>query len=270
MGMLDGKRALVTGVGPGLGTEVALALAREGADVALVARSERVTPEVAAQIEAMGRRAPVIVANIADGEDVARMVSEVGEVFDGRVDILINSAFRSGDFTTFADADLDKWRKITEVNLWGGLAVTQKMLPLLDAAVDEFDDARIVMVNTMSIQHIQSGSGAYVASKGGLAGATQVMARELGPRGIRVNSVHPGYIYGDSVRIYFEMQAEARGEGITPEDVYAEVASETALGYLPTPVEIAGTVVFLASPMARPSTGAAIPVNCGHWIPGLA
>ena len=133
MGMLDGKRALVTGVGPGLGTEVALALAREGADVALVARSERVTPEVAAQIEAMGRRAPVIVANIADGEDVARMVSEVGEVFDGRVDILINSAFRSGDFTTFADADLDKWRKITEVNLWGGLAVTQKMLPLLES-----------------------------------------------------------------------------------------------------------------------------------------
>ena len=208
-------------------------------------------------------------ANIIEPEDVSRMVDEVGEAFEGRVDILVNSAFRSGDFTSFADADLKKWRKITEVNLWGGLSVTQAMLPLLDAAVDESDDARVVMINTMSIQHIQSGSGAYVASKGGLAGATQVLSRELGPRGIRVNSVHPGYIYGDSVRMYFEMQAESRGDGVTPEDVYAEVASETALGYLPTPVEIAGTVVFLSSPLAKPITGAAIPVNCGHWIPGL-
>ena len=73
MGMLDGKRAVVTGVGPGLGTEMALGLAREGADVALVARSERVTPEVAAQIEAMGRRAPVVSANIVEPDDVARM-----------------------------------------------------------------------------------------------------------------------------------------------------------------------------------------------------
>ncbi len=269
MGMLDGKRAVVTGVGPGLGTEMALGLAREGADVALVARSERVTPEVAAQIEAMGRRAPVVSANIVEPDDVARMVEEVGEAFDGRVDVLVNSAFRSGDFTSFADADLDRWRKITEVNLWGGLSVTQAMLPLLDRAVDEFDDARVIMVNTMSIQRIQAGSGAYAASKGGLAGATQVMSRDLGPRGIRVNSVHPGYIYGDSVRVYFEMQAEARGDGVTPEDVYAEMASETALGYLPTPEEIAGTVVFLASPLSKPITGAAIPVNCGHWVPGL-
>jgi 2-deoxy-D-gluconate 3-dehydrogenase len=65
------------------------------------------------------------------------------------------------------------------------------------------------------------------------------------------------------------MQAEERGEGVTWEDVYAEVASETALGYLAHPSEIAGTVVYLASPLAKPVTGAAIPVNCGHWIPGL-
>ena len=97
MGMLDGKRAVVTGVGPGLGTEMALGLAREGADVALVARSERVTPEVAAEIEAMGRRAPTVSANIIDTDDVARMVDEVGEAFEGRVDVLVNSAFRSGD-----------------------------------------------------------------------------------------------------------------------------------------------------------------------------
>ena len=262
MGMLDGKHAVVTGVGPGLGAEVALGLAREGADVALVARSDRVTPQVAQQIEAMGRRAPVISADISDVNDVARMVAEVGDAFDGRVDVLVNSAFHCGDFSSFADGDLATWRKVTEVNLWGGLEVTQAMLGLLDGAVAESGDARVVMVNTMSIQHILAGSGSYVASKAGLAGATPVLSRELGPRGIRVNSVHPGYIYGDSVRVYFEMQADSRGEGVTPEDVYAEVASETALGYLAPPAEIAGT--------AKPVTGAAIPVNCGHWIPGLA
>lgn len=270
MGMLDGKQAVVTGVGPGLGREIALALAREGADVGLVARSERVTPEVAAEIEAMGRRAPTFNANIAKADDVAGLAAEVVDAFDGRVDILVNSAFRSGDFSTFADADLDTWKKITEVNLWGGLSVTKAMLPLLDAAVAESGDARVVMINTMSVQNIQEASGAYVASKAGLAGVSKVLAKELGARGIRVNSVLPGYIFGDSVKIYFEMQANERGGDTTWEDVYREVAAETALGYLAPPSEIAGAVVFLASPLAKPITGVSIPVNSGHWISGIA
>jgi NAD(P)-dependent dehydrogenase (short-subunit alcohol dehydrogenase family) len=105
-----------------------------------------------------------------------------------------------------------------------------------------------------------------VGSKSALAGVTKVLALELGRYGIRVNSVHPGYIWGDSVKIYFEMQAAERGEGVTWEDIYAERADETALKYLPDSSEISGAVVFFASPLARCVTGAALPVNAGHWM----
>ena len=107
---------------------------------------------------------------------------------------------------------------------------------------------------------------AYAASKGALATVTKTLALELGPKGIRVNGVHPGYIYGDSVEWYFNHLAEKRG--ITFQEVYDEVADETCLGYLPHSEEIAGTVVFFASPLAKPVTGQMIGVNAGHWFNG--
>ena len=97
---------------------------------------------------------------------------------------------------------------------------------------------------------------------------TKTLALELGPRGIRVNGIHPGYIYGDSVEWYFNHQAEKRG--ITFQEVYDEVASETCLGYLPHSSEIAGAAVFFASPLAKCVTGTALPVNAGHWLPPSA
>jgi NAD(P)-dependent dehydrogenase (short-subunit alcohol dehydrogenase family) len=148
------------------------------------------------------------------------------------------------------------------VNLFGTLGMTRAAVPHLAAA----GDGRVVMINSMSTQRIQPKFGAYAASKGALATVTKTLARELGPMGIRVNGIHPGYIYGDSVEWYFNHQAEKRG--VTFQEVYDEVAAETCLGYLPTSEEIAGTVVFLASPLAKPVTGQMIGVNCGHWFNG--
>jgi NAD(P)-dependent dehydrogenase (short-subunit alcohol dehydrogenase family) len=122
------------------------------------------------------------------------------------------------------------------------------------------------MINSMSVQRIQPRWGAYVASKGALAAVTKTLALELGDKGIRVNSLLPGYIYGDSVEWYFNHQAEKRG--ITFQEVYDEVADETCLGYLPTSEEIAGTVVYFASRLSRPVTGQMIGVNAGHWFNG--
>ena len=125
-------------------------------------------------------------------------------------------------------------------------------------------DGRIVMINSMSAVRVRDRFGAYTASKAALAAATKTLAVELGPHGIRVNAVHPGYIWGDSVEAYFRHQADRRG--ITFEQRYDEVAGETALRYLPHSSEIAGTVLFLASDLAKPVTGQAIHVNCGHWF----
>jgi NAD(P)-dependent dehydrogenase (short-subunit alcohol dehydrogenase family) len=119
----------------------------------------------------------------------------------------------------------------------------------------------------MSAVRMRPRFGAYTASKAALAAATKILAVELGAQGIRVNGIHPGYIWGESVAMYFEHLA--RQKGITADEQYAEVASETALGYLPPSSEIAEAVVFFASDMSRPITGQALGVNAGHWLQGF-
>ena len=96
---------------------------------------------------------------------------------------------------------------------------------------------------------------------------TKTLAAELGAHGVRVNAVHPGFIWGDSVAAYFDHLAAKRG--ITPEEQYQEVAAETALGYLPHSSEIAEAVLFLASDMSKPVTGQALGVNAGQWFQGF-
>lgn len=268
--LIDGKTAVVTGAGPGLGRDIALGLAAEGADVALVARSDKYMPAIAAEIRAMGRRAVEIQANISKPDDMEHLAASVTDAFGGSLDILVNSAFHGGDFSPFATADLARWRKVMDVNFFGTLSVTQTLLPHLRAAGAECGDARIVMINTMSTQMIDNGAGAYASSKGALATVTKTLAKELGADNIRVNGVHPGYIYGDSVKIYLQMLADERGGGTTAADIYAEKAAETCLGYLPPSAEIAGAVVFYCSPLAKCVTGTALPVNGGHFIPPVS
>ena len=257
--MLEGTVALVSGIGPGMGRDISLALAAQGADLVLGARSEKRTAAVAAEVEAMGRSAIAVTCDITAREDCDRIVAAARDRF-GRLDVLVNNAFQGGNDTTFAESDLADWRTTMDVNLFGTLELTQAALPLLT----ERDDSRIVMINTMSVNNIEARFGAYAASKAALATATKTLARELGPEGVRVNSVHPGYIWGRSVEWFMGYLAEQRG--VTAEDVYGELADQTCLGYLPHSQEIAGTVLYLASPLARPVTGQSINVDCGHWI----
>ncbi|MFM7068453.1 MAG: SDR family NAD(P)-dependent oxidoreductase [Actinomycetes bacterium] len=264
--MLDGKVAIVTGIGPGMGRDISLGLAREGADVVLVARSDRVVPAVAAEVEAMGRRAFPVYGNIAKADECERMAGEIADAVGAKIYVLVNSAFHGGQHERFEDADLTRWHRPMDFNYFVTLQSTQAVLPLLKAAAAESGDARIVNINTMSVQMLEASAGSYAGSKAAIGAVTKTLARELGPYGIRVNSVHPGYIWGDSVKIYFEWQASERGGGATWQDVYDERAAETCLGYLPHSSEISGAVVFFASPLAKCVTGTALPVNAGHWI----
>ena len=259
--LLEGKVAIVSGIGPGMGRDISLAFAREGADVALVGRTQEKLDSVADEVRALGRRAAPLVCDVADEEAcLATAAAAVAEL--GRLDVVVNNAYDGGDAKAFMDADFERWRQTMDVNLFGTLAMTRACVPHLE----ESGDGRVIMINTMSVQRIQKRWGAYAASKGALATVTKTLALELGPKGIRVNGVHPGYIYGESVEWYFQHQAAKRG--IEFQEVYDEVASETCLGYLPHSEEIVGTVVFLASPLAKPVTGQMIGVNCGHWFNG--
>lgn len=260
MGLLDDRVALVAGVGPGLGREIALAFAREGADVVLCARRTEVSEEVAASVRDQGRRAEVCSVDVTDRAACDMAVRTAVERLGG-LHVLVNNAFHTGDFSTFEAADLGRWRRTMEVNFFGALTMTQAAL----GALSDAGDGRIVMINTMSsTNNIERAYGAYAASKGALATATRTLALELGRHGIRVNALHPGYIMGPNVEIYLDMQAEERGIG--RDEVYEEIAAQTALGYLAPAAEIAGAAVFFASDLARPITGQAIGVDAGQWI----
>lgn len=257
--LFDGKVAIVSGSGPGLGKEVALGLAREGADVVVAARRPDGVAKVAAKVEALGRRALPVTCDVTD-PDACQAVAEQAVAELGGVDVLVANAYHDGDFSPVLDADLATWRTTLDVNLFGAVHMTRAVAP----SMKERGGGRIVMVNTMSTERIQPGFGIYAASKAALKSITRTLAMELGPDGIRVNGVHPGYIWGPSVKWFFEQQATERG--ITPEEVYAEVADQTSLGYIPDAAEIAGAVLLLASDLGRCITGQALGANAGQWF----
>ena len=258
--LLEGKTAIVSGIGPGMGREISLALAREGADLVLGARSETNLTPVAEAVEDLGRRAVWRTCDINEDEQCVALVQAASDEF-GKLDILVNNAFRDGYIVPFEETDLDEWRKSMDTNFFGTLQLTRAAL----AHLKEAGDGRIVMINTMSTQLVEPNMGGYAASKSALAAVTKTLANELGGYGIRVNGIHPGYIWGPNVEWYFNHLAGERG--VTPQDVYDEVAGQNALGYIAPAAEIAGTVVYLASDLSRPVTGQAINTSCGQWMP---
>jgi NAD(P)-dependent dehydrogenase (short-subunit alcohol dehydrogenase family) len=257
--LLEGKVAIVSGIGPGMGRDISLRLAEEGADVVLGARRTEKSEEVAVEVRALGRRAEVVRLDITDADACEAAVRTAVDALGG-LDILVNNAFQDGNRKRFLDAPLEEWRVTMDVNFWGTLQMTRAAVPAL---IDR-GGGRVVMVNTMSAHRIEPAYGAYAASKGALETATKTLAVELGQHGIRVNGIHPGYIWGDSVEWYFGYLGKKRG--ISGEEVYREVADETALKYLPHSSEIAGSVVFFASDLSKPVTGQSLDVNCGHWM----
>ena len=257
--LLEGKVAIVSGIGPGMGRDVSLQLAQHGADIVLGARRTETSEEVAAEIRALGARAEVVTLDITDPAMCSAAVSTAVATFGG-LDILVNNAFQDGNRRQFMDAPLEEWRHTMDINFWGTLQMTRAAVP----AMIERGGGRIVMVNSMSAHRIEARSGAYAASKGALETATKTLATELGVHGIRVNGIHPGYIWGESVEWYFNYLGEKRG--ISGEEVYREVAEETSLKYLAHSREIAGSVVFFASDLSKPVTGQSLDVNCGHWM----
>jgi NAD(P)-dependent dehydrogenase (short-subunit alcohol dehydrogenase family) len=259
--LLDGKVAVVSGTGPGLGREIALALAREGADVVVAARRADGVARLAAKLEGLGARALPVQCDVTD-PDACHGVAEQAVAEFGGIDVLVANAFHDGDFSTVLDADLTAWRTTFDVNFFGAVQMVRSVAPHMKAR----GGGQIVMVNTMSTERVEPLFGVYAASKAALKSITRTLAKELGGDGIRVNGVHPGYIWGRSVEVYFERLAEERG--VTAAEVHQEIADQIALGYIPDAAEIANVVAFLASDMARCLTGQSIGANGGHWFQG--
>ena len=255
-GMLTDKVVLICGVGPDLGRSMALRSAQAGADVVLAARTESMLCEVAAEVEALGRRALTVPTDLTDAASRAELVDRSLGYF-GRVDGLINSAFVQPPLAPLLDADLDAMRGWTDINVRASVGLVQLLAdPLAETR------GSIVLVNSMVLRNKLPGFGAYRMDKAALLAAARSLSLELGPRGVRVNSVAPGYIWGSKVQRGFERRAAARG--VDAHEVYEEIASGADLRRLPTPDEIADAAVFFTSDLASGISGQCLDVNCGH------
>ena len=257
--LLEDRVAIVSGIGPGMGRDISLAFAREGAHVVMGARTEERLVDVAAEIEALGRKVVWARTDITSADDCNNLAETARSAF-GRIDILVNNAFVQPPLQTIERADSDTWRSAFDVNVIGSVQMTKACIP----AMKEQGSGSIVFIGSMSARRIQRNFGVYAATKSALISTAQTLAREHGRDGIRVNTVLPGYIWGPSLQWFFGYLAEKQGR--TPEDVYAEIAGETCLNHIPTSEEIADSVVFFASDLSRVVTGQSLDVNAGHWF----
>lgn len=257
MGLLDDRVVVVSGIGPGLGAAIALQSARAGASVVLAARTEKRLEKVAAAVREIGGTATVVPTDITDDASAQNLLDRALEEH-GRVDALVNNAFVMPPIEPVSQAGFDVIRSGLETNVLGALRVSKVFVPALART-----QGSVVMINSAVLRHSSPEYGAYKMGKAALLAMAQTLASEVGPQGVRVNSVAPGYIYADSLKWYFDHLAGERGT--THQQVYDETAATCDLRRLPEPDEIADAVVFLASDMARGITGQCLDVNCGEY-----
>ena len=256
-GMLENKVVVISGVGPALGTTLARRCAEAGADLVLAARTAERLTEVADQVKSMGRRALAVSTDITDDEQVANLVTRSLEEY-GKVDVLINNAFRVPSMKPLADTTFQHIRDAIELTVLGALRISQGFTPALAES-----KGSVVNVNSMVIRHSQPKYGAYKMAKAALLAMSHSLSTELGAQGIRVNTVAPGYIWGGTLQSYFAHQAGKFGT--TVEEIYNAAAAGSDLKRLPTEDEVASAILFLASDLASGITGATLDVNCGEY-----
>jgi len=253
-GVLAGKVLLVAGVGPGLGQALARRGAAAGADVVLASRNSTRLDEVAAEVRAIGRRALAVPTDLSDGASVAALVERALAEF-GRLDAVVHNAYHQPGRGALLDSEPDAVRAELESPLMA-LDVIRRCTPALAES-----SGAVVVINSMVIRNRLPGFGAYRMTKASLLALARGLSIELGPLGVRVNSIAPGYIWADAVQASFEKTARLRGT--TAEAVHDEIAAQTDLRRLPRPDEIADAALFLASDLARAVTGQCLDVTSG-------
>lgn len=256
--LLAGKTVVVSGVGTGLGREIALAAYRDGANVMLGARTEANLRAVAEEIDPSGERVAYRVTDILDRAACERLIAGATETFGG-VDALANVAAKEDVFGGLAHADLDQWRAMLDANVIGTLQLTQAAIPELERG-----GGSVIFIGTQAAYHPQIPQSAYATAKGALQPAMFSLARELGPKKIRVNMVVPTWMWGPNVQMYVSAMAEQRGA--SEDDVKRSISRNMPLGEIPEDGDVADSVIFFASDRARMLTGQTIFVNGGEYF----
>ncbi len=245
---IDGQVAVVTGASGGIGSAGALALAEAGADVALIGRNRAKLDAAAHAVEAIGRRALVIEAEVTDEAAVNDAAAEIERAL-GPVHILFNNAGITSP-KLMADLPLEEWQRVIDVNLTGAYLCARAFAPGMQAR----KYGRIVNMGSILSGRGMANRTVYSASKAGLANLGAALCFELGPHGITVNTIGATVIVTDLNRELVKTQPE----------LYGQVLRRTALGRLGEVEDVTGVLVFLASPAAGFVTGQTLFVDGGY------
>jgi 3-oxoacyl-[acyl-carrier protein] reductase len=244
MSQLANQIAVVTGAGRGIGRAIALKFAGEGADVVVVSRTPENSGKVADEIRALGRKAWAFAVDVSDGNAVTAAAEKIlAEA--GKVDILVNNAgvTRDGLLMRMSDAD---WDTVLDTNLKGAFHFTRAFF----RGFAKQRGGRILNISSVIGLIGNPGQSNYAASKAGLIGFTQSVARELGGRGVTVNAIAPGFIETDMTS---DLNEELKGN----------ILRQIPLGKFGAAEDIANAALFLASPAARYVTGQVLTVDGG-------
>jgi 3-oxoacyl-[acyl-carrier protein] reductase len=256
-GRLTGRVAVVTGAGQGLGRAFATRLAEAGAGVAVVDVLDEPARDAAEEIAAgTGARVTAHTTDVTDEDQVAAMVAEVLDAF-GRIDVLLNNAggalYPSAPFETF---DRERWSRVLDVNLTAQWLCARAVVPHLRA---QHYGKIINLTSTMVGRGYPVGLTPYIAAKAGVVGLTRALAHELGPDGITVNALAPGYTPVATPKAVHSSDAAVR--------LRERMIAEQCLPRTETPQDMCGTVEFLASADSDFVTGQVFNVD-GGWVHG--
>jgi len=245
----EGRVAIVTGAGQGIGRAVAERFAADGGAVVVADLREATAQEVVASIEAAGGRALAVTADVTKTADTERLAAAAVDAF-GSIDVLVNNAgiLRS---TKAADVTAEEWHLVVDANLTGSFLCARAAYPALKAS----GHGRIVNMASMAGRATSTLGGVhYTTAKAGVLGLTRHLAREWARDGITVNALSPGIVDTPMVR-------ESTGE-----ERMAQVLASIPLGRLAVPAEVAALVCFLASDEAAYITGANVDIHGGELI----
>src|SRR6266581_1385871 len=250
MGRLDGRVAFITGAGRGIGAATALKMAEEGARVTLAYVDTEGCQQVAVEIDRLGSESLVVPCNVTDSAMVQDAIDKTAERF-GRLDILVNNAGVVRDNLLFKMSE-DDWDTVLNVHLKGAFLCSRAA----QKHMVEQKYGRIVSLSSTSALG-NRGQANYSSAKAGLQGFTRTLAIELGPFGITVNAVAPGFIDTEMTR------STARRQGLDPDQVIAEASKRIPVGRVGQPRDVANVICFLSSDEASFVNGQIIYVSGG-------
>ena len=248
MGKLDGKTALVTGGGRGIGRGIVLEFAREGADVAINYRRDADAAErTADEVRALGRRAVVVQADVADREAVDRMVAKAVEALGG-LDVVVANSGVAARVAAVADVDPAEWRRVLATDLDGAFWTARAGIPHVVARKGAF-----IFISSVGADMTAPGGAPYHVAKAGVNALTKVLAKEVAHNGVRVNCIAPGLVRSDMGERLLRFHGDV-------------VLQSIPLGRAGEPADIGRAAVFLASDDGSWITGKILRVDGGAWM----